>query len=290
MAPTLQAEEFQYLDTGILINGGATVPFLDLTQISGLDSTDLRQSSHDREGLDGGYIDALYEGMRTVSLDGTLYASTTAFETFVDQLKANFAPSAVGQPLYFGTDAGVRVVYGKSLGFKYDKTTLRRIGSCAFQVQVVCEDPRIYTPGTVSAQASLPTTIATGRGYPKSYTYGYGPSSGSTTLLLTLDGNRNEPGLIRVYGPINNPTITNLDDGTVFYLNMNIANGDYVEINLNNKTVKLNGITSVRSKLSVLNGAWYLLHPGANNFTFAGGSTLSGTTKLIVSANTGAWR
>src|SRR5690606_15977559 len=129
-----------------LLNGGEIVPFVDITKISGLDATDLRTSSHERENVDGGYIDAFYEGMRTVILEGTVYTNSQFMEAYLDNLKANYAPQKLPQPLYFGTDAGVRVVYGKPLGFKYDKEQLRRVGSCAFQLQVVCEDPRIYSP------------------------------------------------------------------------------------------------------------------------------------------------
>jgi hypothetical protein len=287
--PVLNAEEFQYLDTGILMNGSVAIPFTDVEKVSGLDATDLRTTSHDREGMHGGYIDALYEGMRTVTLEGTLYASTTGFETYVDSLKANYAPSAVSQPFYVGTDAGVRVVYGKSLGFKYDKDSLRRTGKCDYQVQIVCEDPRIYDPDFITSEIFLNTTVITGRGYNKSYDFGYGAPSTGNNVTLQLGGNREQPGVIRIYGPITNPALTFYNTGAVMYFNLTIAAGEYLEINLNNRTVKLNGTAGRRNKLT-MSGNWYLLQVGVNSFSITGSATLAGTTKLTVTANEAAWR
>jgi hypothetical protein len=287
--PTLGVEEFQYEDTGILINGDVSIPFLDLKKIDGLDSADIRQTSKEREGTDGGYIDALYENMRTVTLEGTLYADTNDFESTVDDLKANFAPAAFTRPLYFGTDAGLRAVWGKSLGFKYDKDEMRRRGSAAFQVQIVCEDPRIYTPNPVDAEVVLGSTALTGRGYNKSYDYGYGPASTIEKAILNLEGNRPQPGKIRIYGPINNPVVLHEEYAVTMTIALNIDNGDYVEIDLSNRTVRSSGGSNIRGKLS-LSGNWYLLQPGTNTFSFSGSSTLAGTTRLVVSALEAAWR
>lgn len=289
VVPTLDAEEFQYRDDGVLLNGSNIVPFIDIVKIAGLDAVELDQSEHTREQVDGGYIDALYEKMRAIILDGNLYANTFQMESYLDQLKANFAPSATPQPFYIGTDAGVRVAYGKSLGFKYDKETLRRTGRATCQITIMCEDPRLYSPTIVSSEITLASTIITGRSYDKAFAYGYGTTSSSNALTLELGGNRQLPGTIRVYGPITNPVIYNAESDTYMSFNLTIEDGDYVEINLNNRTVKLNGITGKRGDMT-LSGNWYLLRPGTNSFTLTGSATLSGTTKLVVTANAAAWR
>lgn len=290
VVPTLNAEEFQYLDTGILLNGGAVMPFTDINKISGVDAADLRTSTHDREGLDGGYIDAAFEIMRTVSVEGVLYASNVAFETYTDSLKANFAPSKLAQPFYFGTDAGVRAVWGKALGFKYDKESMRRTGKAAFQVQVVCEDPRIYTPTLVTVEIFPSAVALTGRSYPKSYSYGYGGSSGaSNALSLILTGNREQPGLIRIYGPATNPQVVNDDTGAIMTFTITIASGDYLEINLGTRTIKLNGTTGRRNSLA-LTGKWFLFRVGSNNLRLNATAITGGITKLRAQAYQAAWR
>jgi hypothetical protein len=288
-APDLNAEEYQYMDSGILINGDVSVPFTDLTKVSGLDAAEIRQTSHNREGVDGGYLDAQFENMRTVTLEGTLYASTTGFESVVDDYKANFAPQSEPQPLYLGTDAGTRVVYGKSLGFRYDKEQLRRLGMCAFQVQVVCEDPRIYDPNIVSEQVIMGSGVVTGRGYPKSYPYGYGAATTGSTVTIDLGGNREQPGTIQIFGPIINPSISNYNTGALFNFNLSLDAGDFLEINLDNRTVKLNGTAGRRNKLTIF-GSWFLLQPGLNSFSLTGSGILAGTTRMVVSANAAAWR
>jgi hypothetical protein len=287
--PNLLPEEYQYMDNGILINGDANVPFTDVTKVSGLDSTDVRQTAHNREGVDGGYLDAQYENTRTVIIAGTLYTDGAGFELAVDDLKGNYAPQSEAQPLYLGTDAGVRVVYGKSLGVKYDKEQLRRLGMCDFQVQVTCEDPRIYDPNIISAELIMSGGALTGRGYPKSYPYSYGPPVTGNSVTLTLAGNRTQPGIIQIYGPIANPTIAYSNTGTIMNFNLSLDAGDFLEINLNNRTVKLNGTAGRRNKLTLF-GSWFLLSPGLNTFSLSGSGIVSGSTRLVVSANAAAWR
>lgn len=288
--PTLEPEEYQYLEDGILLNGDEAVPFIDITQVTGLDATDLDVSEHTREQIDGGYIDAFYENMRKVILDGTIYADVFNMEEYLDSLKANYQPSMLAQPFFVGTDAGVRVVYGKSLGAKYDKTTLRRTGRAAVQLQIVCEDPRIYSPIEVSAEATLGSAVVDpGREYPKSYTYGYGTTAAANSLVVDLEGNREQPGIIRIEGPITNPVVTHSESGTEMSFIYTLPVDDFIEIDLNNRTVLLNGGTGIRSSMTLM-GDWYLLQPGTNTFDISGTAAISGTTKLIVTAHAAAWR
>lgn len=253
--PTLQREQFQYTDTGVLLNGNPPVPFCDLTAVRGLDAAPLRVSSTDREGTDGSWTDALFESTRTVTLEGTVFANPTTLETYLDSLKANYAPVVTPAFLYFGADASVRGVLGRSLGFRYDKEQARRLGSVDFQIQVLCDDPRIYTPDPVTA--TLPGT-------------------------LNLSGNRNTTGTITINGPRTNPTITLGTSVLTFALT--IASGSVVVIDLDKRTAVLDGTTNVRGAITVT-GGWPVLKAGNNSFTIGG----TGTGTIIASARS-AWR
>jgi hypothetical protein len=254
--PTLLAEEYQFVeDTGIKLNGASALPFVDILSIDGLDAAQVRTLATPREGMHGGYVDAEFEDIRTITIEGEIYASPTALETYLDSLKANFAPSKVVQPFYFGTDAGTRCIFAKSTGLRYAKDQLRRLGKVAFQVQLIAEDPRIYAT-TVTSQG-LPGT-------------------------LVLVGNRDTTGTITIAGSRTNPVITM---GTsVLTFNYTLAGGNTIVIDLAKRTVILNGTTNLRSALTI-SGGWPVLKNGNNVFTIGG--TGAGA---ITAAARSAWR
>jgi len=256
--PTLLAEQYQFQDTGVLLNGTSAVPFVDLTAVSGLDSAPVREAVQSREGQHGGWVDATYQDPRTVTLEGTVYASPTALDTYLDSLKANFAPTATDQPLYIGTDiTSVRMVNGRSLGFSYKKDSKRRVGSADFQVQIVCRDPRIYAT-TVTSLAANGT--------------------------LTLGGNRDTVGTITLAGPLTNPTVT-LNGTTFTFAATSLTAGHSIVIDLDYKTVIQDGTTNVRSAMT-MNAAWPVLNAGANTYSF----TTGGGAGTVTVAARSAWQ
>jgi len=253
--PALNAEEYQYLDAGVKLNGDSALPFVDINSIDGLDAPPVRLSTSTREGYHGTVNDAEFEDGRTITIEGSAFASPTALETYLDQLKANFAPTKVPQPFYFGTDAGVRMVLAKSLGLRYAKEQRRRVGIVDFQVQLPSDDPRIYTPAVVTQ--NLPGT-------------------------LTLGGNRETTGTITINGSRTDPTIT-IGGKTIAYSGT-IVGGSSVVIDLDNHTVILDGTQNVRGNVTIT-GGWPVLQPGDNVFTVGG----SGTGTIQVAARS-AWR
>ena len=148
-------------------------------------------------------------------------------------------------------------MFAKSLGIRYTKDQRRRLGIQAAQIQLQCEDPRIYSVPLVTA--SIPGT-------------------------LTLGGNRDSTGIITINGPRTDPWIV-LGD-TVLALNYTIPDGSTVTIDLYNKLIFLNGSTNIRRYLSVGEAGWPVLGPGSNTFTVPSGS---GSGTISVSARS-AWR
>lgn len=248
-APTLKVEEYQYTDGGVLLNGTSALPFVDVTSVEGLDSAPARTQTHDREGTDGGFVDSEFETIRTVSLEGYVYTNPSSMETYLDSLKANYAPSKNDQPFYFRTDAGLRLVFGKAQGFKYTKDPERGSGKVAFQIQIICGDSRIYSDPAVTASVS---------------------GSGSTTL--TLGGNRPSLGKLTISGASTNPSIS--CNGSTFSFSLSTGAGDSLVIDLDTRTVILNGGTSKRGSMSIT-GGWFSFVPGNNPITYSGGGTLT---------------
>lgn len=288
--PTLKTEEYQYGDDGLLLNGDSSgLPFIDIESIEGLDSAPLRSDTHDREGTDGGYVQSVYESIRTINIEGHVYADPRNTENYLDALKNNFAATRVNKPFYIQADNGQKVVWGKSQGFNYTKDSGRRIGVIPFQIQILCEDPRLYTPKIVSRSTTLIAVVTTGRSYPKTYPLLYGGAVSSNGLSVTLNGNRETPGKLRIDGPVVNPQIIFDTTGSTLSFKLTVPTGSYLEVDLGAKSVLMNGSSSVRGSMT-LDGGWFMMQPGANNFRFLGvQSPATPLATLTVSAYS-AWR
>jgi hypothetical protein len=263
--PALTNEQYQFLDSGQLLNGAVAVPFFDVMSIDGLDSADVTPTSLDQTGRDGGYVDALYESIRTISIEGTVYASPTALEAYLDLLKQNFAPVAVDQPFYFkhDSDATVHMCMAKSLGFNYTKDVQRRLGIVDAQIQLLCQDPRIYS----STLQTMNVAIA-----------------GNNTM--TLAGNRDTPMTFQLVGPLTNPITITYAGQTLTY-NAAITAGHSVVIDTNARTAIYDGTINVRNSLVLSPTAkWPLFQPGNNLVALA---AAGGTGNLVVTARA-AWR
>lgn len=245
VVPVLTAEEYQFTDTGIKLNDDPDTPFVDIESIAGLDSTPIRQSTVQREGTHGAWVDSEYEDARTITIEGKVYAPVDDLDDYLELLKSNYAPTRFPQPFYIGGDNGMRMVFAKSLGLRYAKTTERRLGIVPIQVSLICEDPRLYA--TTDATSSIPGT-------------------------LVLAGNRDSVGVITISG--GSPTIT-FGATTMVFTGLT---GETL-VDLDKRTVSTGGVNA-RSKMA-LTGPWPKLQPGSNTFgaTGLGGNTASITAR-----------
>jgi hypothetical protein len=286
--PTLLVEQYQFRDDGIVLNSDAVLPFVDVTKVAGLDSAPTRQTVKDHEGTDGGFIESQYETFRTVVLEGTAYTSPTAFDAYMDALKANFEPNTTDQPFYFQTDAGQRAVYGKSQGLKYEKSNARSRGEQEFNVTILCPDPRVYTAGVISSgPIYLGSGASTGYGFPYGFPYGFGGAVTQSAGSITPGGNRETPGWYVITGPIASPSIINDTLGKQWTFSTSLAAGEQLWIKPRVKTVRL-GETGP-SRRNTLRGPWWFLKSTQNSFRLLGTGGTAGVTNLEVFAQP-AWR
>jgi hypothetical protein len=267
---------FKFKDNGIVFNTDADPlnPFIDVELVQGLGQAEFRVTERDREGIDGGYVDAEYEKMRTIIIEGTVYATHETLEPYLEQLKANFAPNKTPQPFYW-TAPGIieRVVFCKSYGFKYDWTTARRTGITPFQVQLMAEDPTIYGSLLEVSTAAL-ASEATGRGYDRGYNYGYGPAILGGLVEVNNAGNKETGASITIFGPIIAPAIVHDVSGRQLNFDLILAEGETLTVDLRARTVMLNGTANRRTSMS---GNWFMLQPGNNSIRLLGTDPIGGT-------------
>lgn len=268
-------------DDGIVLNPDALVtPFVDITTIRGFDSAPLRTTSRDHEGTDGSFMDAVYEKGRPLFLEGMAYADSGSVETFLDDLKGNWAPSRTLVPLYFKLP-GVeeRVFFVKPLGCRYDVNAMRRVGCTDIQFEAFAEDPRAYTSTLFNVNIPQAAISITGRGYDKGYSYGYGEVDiGQDQVNLVVGGNRPTPPILTITGPALQPRIINDTLGITMQLDINVLAGETLVIDMQYHTIMLNGSVSRRSAL--VNPTWFYLQVGDNFLRYR--TAVQGATPLNI--------
>lgn len=284
--PLTEELTFMLSDTGVVLNTDVSLPFVDIQQVVGLDNAPYRETERDHEGTDGGFLDAEFEKGRPIVLTGKIYANSSTMETYLDSLKANFAPSRTLVPFYFkapGIDE--RMVLVKPQGCKYDWSELRRIGSTDVQFKMFAEDPRLYSAEETETVIAYGGDAGTGFGFNLGFNFGFGPAILPNGANITNVGNRSTPVVYEITGPVTSPTIINDTLSKTLAFNITLEATDTLTIDLGNKTVVLNGSLNRRGVLSEPN--WYLLEPGTNFIRYGGGA---GTGSFLTVRYRSAWR
>lgn len=272
---------YQLGDTGVLLNDSSDLnaPFVDVTKVSGLDNAPYRETKRDHEGVDGGFMDAEFETGRDISIEGTIYSNGSDMESYLDSLKANFAPSRTLVPFYFcpSTTIGTRMILVKPLGVSYDWDQMRRLGCAAATFRMYAEQPFILSTQITSINISVGATVFTGFGFPFGFNLAFGgvsnTSDGSNFFNL---GNRPAPITFTITGPVTNPTIISDTAGTHMDFNIVLSATDTLTIDTYYRTVRLNGVTNRRSLMT--NAGWFQMLQGTNFIRFrsqAGSGTLN---------------
>lgn len=280
---------FRLGSAGIILNTDSTgFPFVDIDDVRGLDSAPFRTTQRDHEGDDGGYIDAEFEKGRDIILSGTLYTYTESFETYVDSLKANWAPSSALSKLYFKSPGVTeRFLWVKSLGVRYNWSTLRRLGQAEIQFSAFAEDPRIYDVTSITRTISLGATVFTGFAFSLGFDFGFGGvSTTADEVIVTNTGNRPSPPMLTIYGPATNPRILNDTLSKEMQFNITLSAGETLVVDTKNKTVRLNGTTNRRNTLVA--PTWFYLAPGDNSIRYRAES--ADPTSYLEIVFSPAWR
>jgi hypothetical protein len=276
----------QLTSTGVILNDDSvSFPFVDVDRFVGFDSAPYRETIRDHEGADGGFIDAEFEQGRDISIEGTVYGTVGNVETYMDSLKANYAPVKTPLPLYFKVPGvAQRVMFVKPRGVRYDIDSAQRTGQTPVQFLAYAEDPRIYDDNLLTVVIPFGGLATTGFGFNFGFNLSFGAVVPPAGANIFNGGNRPTPAVLTITGPVVNPRIVDDTDSKTLPFNITLGAGDLLVIDLLNRTVVLNGATNKRAAL--LSSDWFLFNPG-NTFIRFGGA--SGTGTLTVSYRY-AWR
>jgi hypothetical protein len=159
--------------------------------------------------------------------------------------------------------------------------------------RLVCKvkDPTIFSNTTAIAttQGTDPTTSGGSALFPFGFPILFGASTYSASSVATNTGDLDGyPISIKVYGPINSPTVTNATTGEFITVNTNVASGSTLTIayNKDSLSVDVDGVSMLNQVTST--STYFKLKRGTNNITLNGQSFSSGAY-VVVTYYQGYW-
>lgn len=129
------------------------------------------------------------------------------------------------------------------------------------KLEFYAADPRWYSD-TLSQATFNTATAVSGKGFNKSFDYGWGGSGTNGSLSVVNAGNFPTYPSIVLTGPLTNITLTNETTGQSLVITYTLPAAETLTIDFNAKTILLNGSAS---RYSAKSGTWWMLKPGANS-------------------------
>lgn len=254
--------------------------------ISGMDDLpEIRNADVPKSDAHGDYTGPDYTGPRTVQIGLTLVADDPdSLRVMTLALRRATQPQQRPADLRF-VDQGVSLSAKlRRRAVPYDAENLWRTGSAA--LEFYCADPYLY--GLVEqSEATTAYSPASGRVYARTYPVTYGSSGASGSITATNSGDAPAYPVLRLDGPVANPSVEQTNVGALLVLDATLQPGEYVLIDTRSRAVLFQG-TSPRRSWVRGGSTWPLLVPGDNQLTYRGSALpgAPGQTSLL----TVTWR
>lgn len=236
-----------------------------LTEITGLDSPEVRENADDLVQMDGGIHGDFFFGRRPVVLSGIILNPASVDDRNRKMTKLMQASNAMRD------DATLTwTLQGNNQQFlsvrRQQPLRITEAWQKQFQCSLVAADPRIYstTLNSVTAAASAASTNV-GRIYDKGYDIDYGGTTVAGGLVISNDGNAVTYPILTVTGPGVNPQILNFTTGQSINLIYTLGAGESLVIDTLNRTVLLNGTSSRYGSIDFSTTQWWGLVGGLND-------------------------
>lgn len=142
------------------------------------------------------------------------------------------------------------------------------------QYQLRAEDPRAYAQELETAFGAALSAGGGGKVYPYTYPRNYVSSSGGIAEVDNT-GSLHTPPVLRVYGTVAGAfklRLLSTGEDIVFSEDATVAVGDFLEVDVYQRTVKLNGVADRASVLDHSANTWWELPPGEHTVQLIAGS------------------
>lgn len=135
-----------------------------------------------------------------------------------------------------------------------------------YQATLRASDPNVYSQ-TLQTATATPLGSTSGGGFVIPFTFPYAYNApASTVAAFTNGGFVPTPPLFQLTGYLQNPTIQ-LDSSNKMVLNGEIGDGDLLVIDVDARTMTLNGRLNARSLLNTSQSSWFNLPRGSGTIT-----------------------
>jgi len=251
--------------------------------VEGLGMPDVRSSDVDKPRSHGAFYGLDFLGSRALTLNVLITTGNTGDEA-VDAAEAHKALSVLAgiwQPISYNTTTvqpltyklpyhDERIINGRPRRSHVDYTNVGN-GLITVTLQYVAADPRVYASNLSSVAAVLPV-VTGGLAFPLAFPLSFGASSSGVAVANNAGNFATHP-IVRLVGPLTNPVLENVTTGKRLALTTDIPDGQYVDVNMDDRTVLLNGTASRYGDLTS-SSTWWDVVPGNNIFRLsAGGGT-----------------
>lgn len=247
-----------------------------LSNVSGLDSPDVRESADDLIGDDGGVHGLFFHGRRPIVLEGQIDNRPSPY--YVDGAGTMLSSNAIrnvrmtklqrvtnalrsDMQMRWQPDGGVEQYVNVRR-----QQPLRIAGAFnkTFQAAVVAADPRIYATAIDEARfvVNVEQTVNNG-------------------------GTMRTPPVATIFGPTSG-TMTGIEihnhttgEYIVFAPTYALAPGQYIVVDFANKTVMRESGTNIYDKLVFASSTWFQVEAGDNILAYHGTGTTTGTSMVL---------
>jgi hypothetical protein len=232
------------------------------------DAPDVRNGLAPKAQQDGAWDGTGSSDARTVGVVGLVQEATTqAAYAVLYQLSA-LRPQSVHELVVVNDAIGTlsamtRVTAGVKPAW---------IGDTAFEytMTVTAPDPLKYGSPTYATATLSTATPGAGKVYPVAYPVDYGIAPGVTpgAALVANAGTAAYWPRLRILGPVTNPVVTLVESGAWVRYAGSLLAGQWLDLDMANRRVLLQGQVSVRQKVSSA-GDWLAVSPGGGSVTWS---------------------
>jgi hypothetical protein len=239
-----------------------------LSAVEGLDAPDYRIGAYENPGEDGGTVGSAFYASRVVTLTGTVkgtdyagYNTARRALAYVCRVRKDTNGFPTATRFTFTTLDGAAFFfdgYVKSIDIEQKYLTWGK-----YLVTIIVPDPMIYqTTQQSSGQVSRPS--GGGAVFPWVFPVIFGAGTGGSASVYNY-GNADTWPIFTLRGAGTNPYMYSIERGKSFKLNYTTVNvTDVIVIDMNAKTVVLNGTTNLLSAKDV-DSEWFSLLAGVTN-------------------------
>lgn len=235
-----------------------------IKSVTGLGIADIRTSSFLFSGRSGGLVTDQLLGFRIISITGIIGENDgTQAQHQADRLALMQAlPIGTVIPVYITTFSGA--TYRIDCNVTDAKIEYRQRGYTSdFLIQLTAGDPLFYSTDGGDEQTATVNLQAQTGGYVTPYDLPVDWAEGEQPTIVANTGNATVFPVIELHDEAHDPRITNQTTGETFGLDMSMADGDVVVIDMANRTVTLNGSNVMGNRTD--DSSWWGLTPGNNS-------------------------